>query len=171
MSTSYRDKPVRRALSSRQTPRATGKGNLMIGALKAGQLTLGDLGFAAYDGQRAELRALDWDEGPGILSGAIGVHLETLKTDGHFDLFIDQTGLELLAGSQFKGRAQVRIEPKGKLSELAARIVTSFSGLSIQGIPIRDGQLAGRNARLARRRPHDAGQRDRARLRAAHRAL
>ena len=123
-------------------PEGNWQGNLMIGALKAGQLALGDLEvLLAYDGQRAELRALDWDEGPGILSGAIGVHLETLKTDGHFDLFIDQTGLELLAGSQFKGRAQVRIEPKGKLSEPAARIVTSFSGLSIQGIPIRDGQL------------------------------
>jgi hypothetical protein len=123
-------------------PEGRWQGDLIIDGLRAGELKLGTLEFLLrYDGQRAELRAMDWDEGPGILSGVLGVNLQTLRSDGFLNLYLDQTGLSLLGGDMLKGRAQLRIEPKGLLSDAAARIALSFSGLSIGGIPLSDGEL------------------------------
>ncbi len=118
------------------------QGTALIDGLKAGGLALGNLELLLrYDGRRAELRAIDWDDGPGILSGAIGVDLKTLRTDGQIDLFVDQTGLELIAGPQVKGLLKVRLEPKGELKHPAARINVEFKGFSFGGIPLRDGNL------------------------------
>jgi autotransporter translocation and assembly factor TamB len=123
-------------------PDGNWQGSILVKGLRGGALALGDLELGLhYDGSRVELRALDWDGGLGILSGAIGLDLDDLSTDGSLDLFIDKTGLTLLAGDALRGRVKVRVVPKGKLSNPAAQIQIDFTAMTVAGIPVRDGAL------------------------------
>jgi hypothetical protein len=110
--------------------------------LRAAGLALGDLAFGlAFDGERASLRALDWDEGLGILSGEIGLNLAEGRTDGALTLHVDQTGLAMLAGDRVGGRAVLMLRPRGTLESPAAQLKLSFQKLTLAGVPLGDGSL------------------------------
>lgn len=117
-------------------------GSALIEDIKAGGLELGTLDLdLRYNGKRVDLRVRDWEDGLGILNGDLGIEMESQKPDGTLMLFLDQTGLQMVAGKAVEGRARLLLQPKGSLEKMAARAILNLDGVRVGGVPLGQGQL------------------------------